>query len=513
MLSSNHQDIKVAEQILKALHWNYGAQILEAAEVVAHTPGVYPVLITSFKCTPDSYIIEYFKTLLQAYKKPYLILQLDEHDSSVGYETRIEAAIRSFRNHHQINRGKPLTSDYVINSQSIKAVEGLEGKTLFLPNWDRLVGKLMEAILRKEKVDARLLEETEETIQRSLRLNTGQCLPLTAIVQGTIDYINKNNIKPENAAVWCVKSQISCSLGIFPFYIKKILDSYGQGMEKVSVYQGEITFLDFSLKTSMSIYLGYMFAGMLKRMGCKIRPYEKVKGTTDAVIERSLKLFYQMFLHHVMPQEEIVEQVVEMFKSIPVFEEKKVKVAIFGDLYSRDNCTLNQDLIKTIEENGGEVITTAYTDYVKIIGEPYIKKWFSEGLYRHAAMAQLMFLLMPRLEKRYYNYFNQILQEPDYDYSIPYEEILAKLNVKLNHTGESMENILKIFVLKQHYPDLALFVQANPSFCCPSLVTEAMSKRIEELAGIPIVTIEYDGTGGIKNDAIIPYLKFPRKSI
>ena len=31
------------------------------------------------------------------------------------------------------------------------------------------------------------------------------------------------------------------------------------------------------------------------------------------------------------------------------------------------------------------------------------------------------------------------------------------------------------------------------------------------VTGIPIVTIEYDGTGGFKNGDIIPYLKFSRK--
>ena len=36
---------------------------------------------------------------MNLYQKPYLIIQIDEHDSNTGYETRIEAALRSFRNH------------------------------------------------------------------------------------------------------------------------------------------------------------------------------------------------------------------------------------------------------------------------------------------------------------------------------------------------------------------------------------------------------------------------------
>ncbi|MGA1869580.1 MAG: hypothetical protein ACMUJM_13665 [bacterium] len=75
---------------------------------------------------------------------------------------------------------------------------------------------------------------------------------------------------------------------------------------------------------------------------------------------------------------------------------------------------------------------------------------------------------------------------------------------------ESIDNILKIFYIKQHYPDISLFVQTSPSFCCPSLITEAMSQEIEKITGIPVVTITYDGTGRNKNNTIIPYLKYPR---
>ncbi len=39
-----------------------------------------------------------------------------------------------------------------------------------------------------------------------------------------------------------------------------------------------------------------------------------------------------------------------------------------------------------------------------------------------------------------------------------------------------------------------------------------MADRIEKLTGIPIVTIEYDGTAASRNEDVIPYLKYPRKA-
>ena len=66
---------------------------------------------------------------------------------------------------------------------------------------------------------------------------------------------------------------------------------------------------------------------------------------------------------------------------------------------------------------------------------------------------------------------------------------------------------MKIFYLIENYPEISLFVQTNPSYCCPALVTEAMTARIKELTGVPIVTLTYDGTSSQMNDAIVPYIQ------
>jgi len=83
--------------------------------------------------------------------------------------------------------------------------------------------------------------------------------------------------------------------------------------------------------------------------------------------------------------------------------------------------------------------------------------------------------------------------------------------LRIEHTGESMDNILKVHYIKKCHPDVALFVQTSPAFCCSALVTEALAGRIEAVTGVPVASITYDGAGGFKNDAIIPYLKWSRR--
>lgn len=505
-------ECKEIRPLLEALHWNYAVKVLEAAHFAARTQRLYPVLLTSFKCTPDSYVIEYFRDMLDESGKPYLILQLDEHDSSVGYETRIEAGIRAFRNHlHQTRNAlsghKAADAGTMAFSRMnfLREKNELAGKTLLLPNWDSYTGKLIEANLRHAGFDARLLEETDETIKKSLRLNTGQCLPLSAVVQGVLDYMEKYDLTSDETALWLFQSTISCNIRMFPYYVEKLLKPHFPG--GVAIYLGDITFLDISLNVAVDSYFAYMFGGLLRKALCKIRPYEIEKGSADRAGARALRILARAF-ETGSSKEDALRKAVDLLKAVPVEKTERPKIAIFGDLYVRDNDVMNQNLVKYIESLGGEVITTPYSDYMKIIADPYIRKWMREGLFGGAATAKILQKTVPIFEKKYLDIFNGVIQEPPHMPLENYEEKLASVGLTVRHTGESMDNVLKIFSILRTHPEVAFFVQTNPSYCCPSLVTEAMASEIERITGVPVVTIEYDGIGGMKNGDIVPYLRY-----
>jgi predicted CoA-substrate-specific enzyme activase len=512
MLPHRQAKSSLNEELLKAFRWRFASRILEAAETILETDSCYPILLTSFKCTPDSFVIEYFKEIFEAKGKPYLILQLDEHDSSVGYETRIEAGIQTFLNHFRKHKTSPANSPEnhknkeLFNWQFGKT-HPLKNKTMLLPSWDPQVGPLLEAVLQNTGMDVRLIESTNESIQRSLSHNTGQCLPLNIIVQNAIDYIETRKLDPSNTVLWIIKSTLSCNLSMFPQYMQKLLKDYGKGLERASVYSGDLMFYDISLQTAINAYLAYMFGGNIRKIGCMIRPYEKEKGRTNEVIGESFALLREAFREG-KPKEKILEYIVGEFRRIETIKTERTKVAIFGDLYVRDNDLMNQDLIKIIEENGGEVISTPYSDYIKIIVEPFTARAFKEGRYLDYARTKFLKSLIPIVEDNYAPYFSQFFGESKKEEKSELDGWLDKFGINLLHRGESFENILKIHRLVAQHPDIDLFIQTNPSYCCPSLVTEAMAPRIEELTGVPVVTIEYDGTTGFKNEDVIPYLKF-----
>jgi predicted CoA-substrate-specific enzyme activase len=499
------QEVEEIAGLLEQVHWHQAARLLEVAVVVAGTPGLYPVYLTSFKCSPDSFVLEYFKRIMDARAKPYLILQLDDHDSTIGYETRIEAGIASFRNH--MSRGSG-AANRATGQPSLpynpRVIRAINGKTLLFPAWDPIVNPLVAACLRREGVDARLLEEDPLVIKKSMRHNTGQCLPVSIIAEEAAQYVESHGLDPSRTAVWMAQSDLSCNIGMFPAYIKGLLEARGMGT--MEVYAGSAFYLDFSVRTTINAYRAYLVGGLLRRTGCRLRPYEIEPGSTDRAVARSIDLLVPAF-EGASSLDDALAGVAGLLCGIPMLGADRPKVAIFGDLYVRDNEVMNQGLISSIEEAGGEVIATPYTEYIRIVARSYFRKWWEAGEYISFYGYRVLWSLAQSLGRECRRHFDRVLGQEQAVEEVDASSIMREFGIRSEHAGESFDNLLKVFYLTKAHPDLALFVQASPAFCCPSLVTEAMARDIERLTGVPVVSITYDGTGQYRNEEIVPYVK------
>jgi predicted CoA-substrate-specific enzyme activase len=511
MVPTAQEERTSIDPLLQEIPWSYAARILETAATCARRDGLYPVLVTSFKCSPDSFIVDYFTKILDAFDKPYLILQLDDHDSSVGYETRIEAALRAFANHHRRDHVEVTSHEDTARVGGETPAVGpvlspsMEGKTVLFPNWDSLTNRLIVAGLRSRGVDARLLHEDQITIQRSMRTNSGQCIPVNVIAEESLSYVQSEGLDPEQTVLWMPRSKWACNIPLYPHYIKSVFDA---AKVPIGVYSGDFTLKDVSLGATYDAYFGYLFGGMLRRIGCMIRPYEANSGETNRVLTRSIAYLEDTFASR-QSKADAWEEVIGQLMAIERRPgPRKPQVAIFGDLYTRDNDTANQNLIETIEEAGGEVVTTPYSDYVKVIATAHFRKLFRQRDLLQWGTLRAVHAVLSTVERRFYRPLSDLMPEGPLDTTEQnIEEELAKFNMRSEQSGESVENVLKIFHILRHHPDVSLFVQASPAFCCPSLITESMASRIQDLTGVPVVSVTYDGTGAYQNEIIVPYLK------
>lgn len=104
------------------VYWPFGQHILSGAHIIKNHPNLYAVYLTNHGCGPDTMLSHLVEEVMG--DKPYLSIEVDEHQSAVGVVTRIEAFLNSLK--HTKNRvveGKK----NVLTTQ--KAVEGLTCRT------------------------------------------------------------------------------------------------------------------------------------------------------------------------------------------------------------------------------------------------------------------------------------------------------------------------------------------------------------------------------------------------
>lgn len=139
--------------------WPFGQHILSGAKLVRRDPRLFAVYLTNHGCGPDTMISHLFAEEMAG--KPYLQIEMDEHYSKVGVETRVEAFLNAIEHYEAADlRGTP-TSQHVVNL----ACEPLrEGELAGLPSFGPY-GPLAAQWLRDQGIPVRELVPTPATLE------------------------------------------------------------------------------------------------------------------------------------------------------------------------------------------------------------------------------------------------------------------------------------------------------------------------------------------------------------
>jgi predicted nucleotide-binding protein (sugar kinase/HSP70/actin superfamily) len=267
------------------------------------------------------------------------------------------------------------------------------------------------------------------------------------------------------------------------------------------------------LELLYEIYGSFLLGGLLRKMGCKLRPYEANQGQTDALLADALGRLHQCFARG-ESKDAVFAEIVADFSRIPLRQPVggRPKVAILGDLYVQDNDVFNQQLIADLESYGAEVVTVPVNYTLRLLALRDSRAYSKGHHYLTLLQQKIVFEVAEKYEMHFYQMAKTVLNEELPTFEDSDLVALNKYNLSLKHEGETAQNVLKILSLRKHYPDIALFVHVNPIFCCPGLVSESIFKTIEEDIGVPIVSIIYDGTTTEKNAMLAPTMHYIRQS-
>jgi len=487
--------------ILNQVHWHYGKKIVQATELVLRHPRFFPVYLTNFRCSPDAFITNYFRELMERQSKPYLIIQLDELSSDVGYRTRIEAALESFRNWRQREPKKIQLSVYLPLRKD---------KIWIVPPLDDTATELAKAALTRFGYDAVVSEESQESIIQGLRLvGGGECVPVAALVGGIVATVQKYRLEPHKAAAIIPTSFLNCNFPQIPLAIQSALKK--AGLKEVKIFTTGVARQKFPLPLNFLLLKTYIMASLIHQMTAKIRPYEVHAGEAEEVKKRALSRLSQA----IIDKGNLIaafEEVVKEFAAIEVNQSSdgpRPLLAILGDLYVICNSMFNQNVERTIEKAGGEAMPASFVDisYFGFLNK--IEKSWKDKAFPALAEAKSLDAFVRFHDLKFRRLASTVLGRVHPPLSGQHLRHVRELGIPPELDGETAQNALKIFYYLQHIrPDG--FVHINPLFCCPGVVSSALFHWVEENFGVPVIHLFYDGMAS-PNENLEPYIHYLKK--
>jgi predicted nucleotide-binding protein (sugar kinase/HSP70/actin superfamily) len=351
--------------------------------------------------------------------------------------------------------------------------------------------------------DAEVLPEpTKNTVDLGKKYVSGkECYPCAVTTGDMVKKITEDDFRPERSAFFMPSGSGPCRFGQYNIFQKLVIKELG--FDDVPVFspnQDENFYGDLGIvgkDFAMRSWTGIVAIELLNKCCRETRPYEKEKGSTDAVYDEYLKRAYMSIRGMDGDIEEVLKKARREFEDIPIYEEKKPVIGIVGEIFVRSNAFSNENLVRKIEALGGEAYLAPVEEWLYYINHTglrrvLIKKEWS-GIIKLLFKRFFQKKIEHRLE-RHFEGFLKALHEPDT------RELLEKAGPYIHPSfeGEAILSIGKsIDLIGRRASGL---VSAMPFGCMPGTIVSGLMRGLSTDFGIPCLSIPHDGTESVTTE-------------
>jgi predicted nucleotide-binding protein (sugar kinase/HSP70/actin superfamily) len=338
--------------------WLLGDEQIRAARVLARFPHAYPLGITYYGCGVDAFLTKHLQDLVGR-DRPFLVIELDGHGAEAGLETRLEAFVEQIR-----TRRSPLKGARISTHESAPTAATLSGKTMGIPYVAPHV-HAFAAVFRRMGWDAHVLPEPDDEVRLlGERYSNGrECNPYFYLVGDLIQYARDTSLSPERKIFFIpTSSQSSCLISQYGKGFRAALEEAGVAGLTVWTPTGAELMDMLSLEEKRLLWIGLLGIDYVFRLSASISPYEKERGRTRDVFRLCLEEIREGMAAG--DAAAAVRRAARMMEAVersePSSGDRRLRIGIIGDVYTRINHFANQSLYEVLESMGCEVLAPSF---------------------------------------------------------------------------------------------------------------------------------------------------------
>lgn len=472
------------------MYWKSGRRILDAAHFIKAHSNLFPIYLTNFGCGPDSFISHFFMKALEG--KPFLQLEIDEHSADAGVVTRLEAFWDSLKN--VCERAKPMKKEALKPTSKPSRV-----KKIYLCQMSDHAFVLASA-LRAYGLQTEVMPMSDaESLSLGRKLTSGrECYPCILTTGDMAKVVSSPSFDKDSSVFFMPSGSGPCRFGQYHRFHRLVLD--GLGYEEVSILspnQDVGFYKDLGLMGdgfSRLAWRGIVACDLLEKGLRQTRPYQAMEGQAESLYYQYLqKICYEVEKGKEENLEKVLQEARKEFERLPLAMPRgqKVLIGIVGEIYVRCNRFSNNEIVRAVEELGGEVWMPPFGEWILYIN--YTSK--RHALWQKDYGGYLKILLKDLTQRKEEHRLGKAFEPFLTNYPDPYIEDIIQLSLPYMEPTFEGEAILSVgksidFALK----GACGIINTMPFTCMPGTIVSAISKRLREAhSSLPFLNLAYDG--------------------
>ncbi len=476
--------------------WMYHSRLYSAANVVRQTDFLDLVQLNSFGCGLDAVTTDQVQELLEEANKLYTVLKIDEVNNLGAARIRVRSlmAVLDERKAKKIKAVPvPPPKGRVVFTKAMKKA----GYTILAPQISPIHLSLLQEAIRAHGYNLVVLPESPRATDVGLKyVNNDACYPTILTVGQLVDALQTGGYDLDHTAVIMTQTGGGCRATNYIALIRKALRQ--AGMPQVPVISLSFTGIEknpgFTVTPGALVDMlrAVLYGDLLMRCLYRTRPYEKVKGTADALYRKwdeTLRGQFRSGRHAVRKN---AQRIVADFSAVEISDVKKPRVGVVGEILVKFHPVANNRIVNLIESEGGEAVVPDFLDF------------FLYGMYNNntkhdlldgSALSKTVGNIAIRFIEHFRKPFAEALEGTRF--GVPADiyklaEAATRVVSKANMSGEGWFLTAEMLELMENGTNNIVCVQ--PFACLPNHVTGkgVMKELKKQNPQANIVAVDYD---------------------
>ncbi len=476
--------------------WIYHSRLYKAASFVGKSKNIELIQLNSFGCGIDSITTDQVKEILTHYNKLYTCLKIDEGSNLGAAKIRIRSLKAAVTERGEDVKLNDLDYDY----KPTELIGNMKDYTMLVPQMSPIHFEFIQEAFNTEGFNVKVLPEVDKTdINMGLKyVNNDSCYPAIVVIGQLLKALEMYDLDKDKVALVISQTGGGCRASNYIALLRKALSDMNLShVPVISANSGnieDINSMDLNVSLIKKLVIGVSYGDMLLKMSNRTRSHEVNEGDTQkALDEMSLLIKENLKSGSYLTFRKNIKKVVNRFDQIKLDGIKKAKVGIVGEILVKYHPTANNQLVKVIEENGGEAVVPELIDF--FLYSLQNAKYRHEVLYPNKVEKLKTTLILNTIEL-YRSKMNKALDKSkNFEPFHNINETLANAKKLLsigNQTGEGwfltgeMVNLIE--------DDVPNIICTQPFGCLPNHITgKGMFKKLRETYdNVNIVAIDYD---------------------